>query len=259
MIPRSPARAQDGCGWQRLWREAFTEPRALLAWLGLERLAAALPPKPPHGFAMRVPRPFAARMRRGDPRDPLLRQVLPLRAELDEIEGYGADAVGDLAARRARGLLVKYRGRALLIATGACAVHCRYCFRRHFPYGEEHAGADRWRAALAALAADPGLRELILSGGDPLSLATARLAELAEGLRAIPHLRTLRIHTRLPVVLPARVDGELLDWLSALPWRRVVVIHANHPAELDGEVAAACRALADAGCILLNQAVLLRG
>ena len=159
----------------------------------------------------------------------------------------------------ARGVIRKYHGRALLVATGACAVHCRYCFRRHFPYAEETAAAEGWRDAVAAIAADPSIDEVILSGGDPLALATPKLAELTDALAAIPHLRRLRIHTRLPIVLPERVDAALLDWLRALPWPVAVVVHANHANEFDAGVDAAMAALRGAGATLLNQAVLLRG
>jgi EF-P beta-lysylation protein EpmB len=153
----------------------------------------------------------------------------------------------------------KYHGRVLLIATGACAVHCRYCFRRHFPYGEALAARERWRGALDWIRAEPSITEVIVSGGDPLALATERLAELTDGLRAIAHVRQLRIHTRLPVVLPERVDGELLTWLSALPWPVAVVVHANHGNEIDPAVATALAALRGAGCTVLNQSVLLAG
>jgi EF-P beta-lysylation protein EpmB len=206
-----------------------------------------------------VPRGFVARMRRGDADDPLLLQVLPRAAELRDVPGFTRDAVGDLDARAGRGVLHKYRGRALLVATGSCAVHCRYCFRRHFPYGDETAAANRWHDAIAALGADPSIEEAILSGGDPLSLSTPKLAELTDALAAIPHLKRLRIHTRLPVVLPERIDDDLLRWLAALPFGRVVVIHANHANELDASVAHACAKLAAAGATLLNQSVLLRG
>ena len=156
-------------------------------------------------------------------------------------------------------MLHKYQGRALLVATGSCAVHCRYCFRRHFPYGEQTAAADRWRAALDYLAADPDIEEVLLSGGDPLSLATPKLAEFTDALAALPRVRRLRLHTRLPVVLPERVDDELLAWLAALPWPVVVVIHANHGNEIDDSVAAALARLRGTGAQVLNQAVLLRG
>src|SRR5690606_1731012 len=162
-------------------------------------------------------------------------------------------------ARAGHGVIRKYRGRALLVATGSCAINCRYCFRRHFPYAEETAAAGNWREAVATIAADPGIDEVILSGGDPLSLATPKLAELTTALAAIPHVRRLRIHSRLPVVLPARVDDELLGWLGTLPWPLAFVIHANHGNEFDPAVDAALARLRGAGAILLNQAVLLRG
>lgn len=260
MITANRRRAQPPArNWQQLWREAVTDPLDLLRLVGLEHRAGELLPGRDTGFALRVPRGFVARMRPGDPADPLLRQVLPLAAELAPAPGYSTDAVGDLAARSAHGVLQKYAGRALLIATGSCAVNCRYCFRRHFPYAEETAAANHWREALAAVAADTGIDELILSGGDPLSLSNAKLAELGQALRALPQVVRLRIHSRLPVVLPQRVDEGLTEWLAALPLQKVVVIHANHANEFDAEVDAACARLRDAGCTLLNQAVLLRG
>ncbi|HRQ34085.1 EF-P beta-lysylation protein EpmB [Denitratimonas tolerans] len=257
MIPATPRAAQPS-DWRRQYRDAITRPHELLALLGLTHLADRVPADAA-GFPLRVPRAFAARMRHGDPDDPLLRQVLPLDEETRCAPGFGIDAVGDLAARETRGLLHKYEGRALLIATGSCAVNCRYCFRRHFPYAEETAAANGWREAVAHLLASPDIHEVLLSGGDPLALSTAKLAELTAALRAAPHLKRLRIHSRLPVVLPARVDDALLDWLAALPWPVVMVIHANHAQEIDPSVAAACAALASRPVRLYNQSVLLRG
>lgn len=254
-----PAMAEDPSrDWRRPWRDAVTEPLELLRLLGLEALADRIPTDAA-GFPLRVPRGFVARMRPGDPADPLLRQVLPLDLETLEVEGFGLDAVGDADARSGRGVLQKYQGRALLVATGSCAVHCRYCFRRHYPYGEDSAAANAWQAALDTLAADPSVDEVILSGGDPLSLSTAKLRELSERLLALPQVRRLRIHTRLPVVLPERIDAELLHWLGALPLQKVVVIHANHANEFDAAVAHALSGLRAAGATVLNQAVLLRG
>lgn len=244
--------------WQRLWREAVTDPRELLRMLGLEHLAERLLPAADTGFATRVPRGFIARMRHADPQDPLLLQVLAQGAELESVPGFGRDAVGDLDAITATGVLHKYHGRALLIATGACAVHCRYCFRRHFPYAQETAAAAGWRDAVAHLREDTSIEEVILSGGDPLSLSTAKLRELSNALRPIEHVRRLRIHTRLPIVLPQRVDDELCEWLGNLPWPVAVVIHANHANEIDTQVVAACRRLRETGAVLLNQSVLLR-
>ena len=212
------------------------------------------------GFPLRVPRGFVARMRHGDPDDPLLLQVLPRRGRTRSRSRIRPRC--GRRSRRARGARACCRntqGRALLIATGSCAVHCRYCFRRHFPYAEQTAAANRWQAAIAHLRGDASISEVILSGGDPLSLSTPKLAELTDALADIPHVRRLRIHTRLPIVLPERVDAELLDWLRALPCRSVVVLHANHANEIDESVADACARLREAGATLLNQSVLLRG
>ncbi|MCE4370473.1 EF-P beta-lysylation protein EpmB [Xanthomonas hortorum] len=266
MIPAAPLALQpsqpstlQSPRWQQQWRDAVRDPRELLALLGLDAAAAGISAEAAAQFPLRVPRAFVARMRRGDLHDPLLRQVLPLDAEMRLVPGFGLDAVGDGAAKTADGVIQKYRGRALLIATGSCAVHCRYCFRRHFPYAEETAARDGWREAVAAIAADPGIDEVLLSGGDPLSLATSKLAELTDALAAIGHIKRLRIHSRLPVVLPERVDAPLLAWLRSLPWPVAFVIHANHANEFDAEVDAAMHALREAGAQLLNQAVLLRG
>jgi EF-P beta-lysylation protein EpmB len=235
------------------------DPRELLGLLGLDAAAAGISDAAAAQFPLRVPRGFIARMRPGDLADPLLRQVLPVDAEMRIVPGFSFDAVGDGAAKKADGVIQKYRGRALLVATGSCAVNCRYCFRRHFPYADETAARDGWAGAVASIAADPAIDEVILSGGDPLSLATPKLAELTAQLAAIPHIRRLRIHSRLPVVLPERVDAALLQWLSALPWPVAFVIHANHASEFDASVDAALAALRGAGVQLLNQAVLLRG
>ncbi|UPG93262.1 EF-P beta-lysylation protein EpmB [Luteibacter aegosomatissinici] len=253
--PRLPTPAQ---GWREAWRDAITDAGELLRAVGLGHRADLLPPDDA-GFPLRVPRGFVARMRHGDPADPLLLQVLPRAAEHVEAPGYSVDAVGDMAAKAGHGLLHKYDGRALLIASGSCAVNCRYCFRRHFPYGEEIAAAAQWREALAHVAADTSIREVILSGGDPLSLATHKLDELTRGLAGMPHVIRLRIHTRLPVVLPERIDDAFVAWLAALPVQKVVVLHANHANEFDGSVDAACARLREAGATLLNQSVLLRG
>src|SRR5690554_5294882 len=258
MIPAAPVPMQPP-RWQQAWRESVRDPRELLAMLGLEKAAPGASDAAAAQFPLRVPRGFVARMRHGDRHDPLLRQVLPLDEEMRPVPGFDPDAVGDGAARAGRGLIRKYRGRALLIATGSCAVNCRYCFRRHFPYAEETAAAAGWREAVAAIAADPGIDEVILSGGDPLSLSTPKLAELSEALAAVPHLRRLRIHSRLPIVLPERVDDGFSAWLGALPWPATVVVHANHGNEFDPAVDAAMARLRGAGATLLNQAVLLRG
>lgn len=245
--------------WQQRWREAIRDPRELLRQLGLDPVELGVSDEASGHFAVRVPPGFAARMRHGDRHDPLLRQVLPITDELKIVPGFSLDAVGDGAAKKATGVIQKYRGRALLVTTGSCAINCRYCFRRHFDYGTENAAREGWRDAVDAIAQDPDIDEVILSGGDPLSLATHKLVELTQALRQIPHLRRLRIHSRLPVVLPERVDDELAQWLGSLPWPVAFVIHANHANEFDATVDAAMARLREAGATLLNQAVLLRG
>jgi len=245
--------------WQRELAEAITSPEELAAALGLNPadLAGAL--EAGRRFRLRVPRSFVDRMRRGDLSDPLLRQILPVGAELADDAGYIDDPVGERSALRAPALLQKYHGRALLITTPTCAVHCRYCFRREFPYAEQSVETPRWSEALAEIAADPTLEEIILSGGDPLSLSNARLDNLTRALAAIPHVRRIRVHTRQPVVLPSRVDEGLLHWLRASTLPMVMVLHVNHPNELDADLSAACAKLRATGVTLLNQSVLLAG
>ncbi len=259
MIARTQACLQPE-GWQRELAEGYRLPAELLADLGLTAADIDVDLDPRNPFPMRVPASYARRIRRHDPHDPLLRQVLPLRDERALAPpDYTRDPVGDLHAELTPGVLHKYHGRALLITTGACAVHCRYCFRRHFPYAESAAGTDAWQPALTALAEDGTLQEVILSGGDPLALGSRRLGELIGGLTALPHLRRLRLHTRLPVVLPTRIDDALLGQLSATKLKTVMVIHANHANEIDGEVKEALARLHAAGVTLFNQSVLLRG
>lgn len=243
--------------WKLLLREAFRDVDQLLAFVGLSRADLALSASA--SFPLLVPRGFAERMRHGDAADPLLRQVIPLAEEDQPAPGFLSDPVGDLARTRGPGLIHKYPHRVLLIATGSCAVHCRYCFRRHFPYSEELAAREQWGEAVAQIGADDSIHEVILSGGDPLSLATAKLQELSDALSAFKHLRRFRIHTRWPIALPERVDPELLRWLSGLPWPLTIVLHANHAREFDDNVDAALLRLRGAGAVLLNQSVLLRG
>lgn len=245
--------------WQQELADAIRDPAELLQLLDLDSgLLPAARAAAAH-FPLRVPRGFVSRMRPGNPHDPLLRQVLPLADELHPATGYLSDPVGDLDAMQAGGVLHKYHGRVLLVATGACAIHCRYCFRRHFPYAEANAAAGAFAAALDYLRHRPEISEVILSGGDPLVLNDRRLAELTEALATIPHLRRLRIHSRLPIVLPSRIDDSLLDWFTGSRLAPVLVVHANHPQELSAEVAGAAAKLRQRGVLLLNQAVLLAG
>ncbi|MCP1673736.1 EF-P beta-lysylation protein EpmB [Natronocella acetinitrilica] len=245
--------------WQKLYADAVSDPAELLRLLDLEPELANGMDDAQRQFSLRVPRGFIARMEPGNRHDPLLLQVLPLPQETAlQPTQFIDDPVDDHAAMLAPGLLQKYSGRALLVATGACAINCRYCFRRHFPYADANAASANWGPALEQLAGDRDITEVILSGGDPLVLSDRRLRALTDHLRELPHIRTLRIHTRMPIVLPERIDEGLLEWLTGLHQQIVVVLHGNHPAEFDANVDRACGALRGVGATLLNQSVLLR-
>jgi len=213
-------------------------------------------------FPFRATDYYLSLVRPGDPDDPILRQVLPDGRELqDPTGGFCADAVGDLhpGNHPVPGLVHKYRGRALLVTTGACPVHCRFCFRRNYPY-QELAEAGRLHSqALDVIAADVSITEVILSGGDPLSLSDESLAGILDKLREIRHVRRVRLHTRYPVVLPERITDELVALLAEHPQRVWLVTHFNHPRELAPPALAACDRLQRAGVTVLNQSVLLRG
>lgn len=248
-----------GDTWNDELRLAVRDPAQLIDALELPISLHDLTPQAARSFPLFAPWPYIARMRKGDLSDPLLRQVLPLAEEMDERPGFAADPVGDMKALLQPGLLQKYRGRALLITAGACAVHCRYCFRRHYPYSESPKSPDDWQPVLEQLAAEPTIDEVIFSGGDPLTLVDSHLAELTQRIATIPHVQRLRIHTRLPIVIPQRVTAELLEWLCGTRLAPIMVIHANHPQEIDEPTAAALARLVDAGIPVLNQSVLLRG
>lgn len=251
--------AQADVTWQRELAGAVRTLPALLAALKIpeqdvpEASAAAV-----ESFRLLVPQSFLNRMQPGNPGDPLLLQVLPQAAEQRQVSGFVADPVGDAEARLAPGLLQKYDGRALLIATGSCAVHCRYCFRRDYPYSEEPRRKSDWEPAIAQLHQDAEITEVILSGGDPLMLQDDRLAWLVKQIDEIPHVQRIRLHTRLPVVLPSRVTDQLIETLLSTRCQVIVVIHANHAHEIVGDCRAALRRLVTSGLPVLNQAVLLK-
>ncbi|MDG2221919.1 MAG: EF-P beta-lysylation protein EpmB [Rubripirellula sp.] len=210
-------------------------------------------------FPTFVPLEFLRRMKPGDPDDPLLRQVLPIAAEDSQQQGESSDPVGDLDSLSAPGLLHKYHGRALLVVSGACGVHCRYCFRREFPYQQESGPVDRWNQAIEYLRRNPEIEEVLLSGGDPLTLTDPALSHLIDRLETVGHVRRLRIHTRMPIVIPQRVTDQLVDRLADSRLTAWFVVHANHPHELDEHVLNALARLIDRGIPVLNQAVLLKG
>ncbi|WP_323845796.1 EF-P beta-lysylation protein EpmB [Microbulbifer magnicolonia] len=259
IVARETAADSASRRWQDELADLVTDPAELIELLGLspEQLPAAL--RASGAFALRVPRPFLKRIRPGDPRDPLLLQVLPGAPELQASPGFSADPLEEAKANPVPGVVHKYRGRLLLIAAGQCAVNCRYCFRRQFPYGDNHLSRRQWQAALDYIRSRSEVREVILSGGDPLVLNDRQLGWLAAELAEIPHLDKLRVHTRLPVVAPSRINDDLLAWLTGSRLKPVLVLHCNHANEIDAEVRAALAKLRGAGVTLLNQAVLLQG
>lgn len=261
-MPTSPALRPVplAADWREQLRDVITDSAALLAELGLSAAEAGVSEQACADFSLRVPRAFVRRMRAGDPADPLLRQVLATNDELSSPAGYGPDPTGETAGAIPRaGIIHKYHGRLLLVVTGGCAVNCRYCFRRHFPYGDNQNSRREWRQALDYVAADSSVTEVILSGGDPLVADDDYLAELCGHIAAIPHVRRLRVHSRLPIVLPDRVTPALLDALSPAGLQTVMVVHCNHANEIDAEVGRAFARIREGGMTLLNQSVLLAG
>ncbi len=257
--PFPTAHLQGSASWQQQLKHAFTDMESLCDYLGLVLAELPVSIAANRQFPLRVPLSFAGRMEKGNPNDPLLRQVLPIHDELAAYPGFTDDPVGDLAAARQTGLLHKYHGRVLLINTGGCAINCRYCFRRNFPYAELQLGKQAERAALAYVAENLSVSEVIFSGGDPLLLSDGRLSRLLSKVAAIAHVKRIRIHSRLPIVLPARMTRRLADALQASGKQIVIVMHCNHANELDEEVLAGCRRLRPYPFTLLNQAVLLKG
>lgn len=258
IIPRTEATVQRA-NWQNLLAQAVKDPKVLFDYLQLpkESLPSALLAE--HDFPLRAPIGYLDKIKKGDLNDPLLKQVLPTADEDLPHPDFVMDPVGDKAAMSQPGLLHKYQGRALLVTTGACAVHCRYCFRRHFPYSENNPGESQWQSAMEHLRQDPSIKELILSGGDPLTLSDKRLAQLVQQLEQIPHLTRLRIHTRLPVVIPERIDDQLLAWIDNSRLKVIFVLHINHPNEIDQQLGQALLPLTQRNISIYNQAVLLKG
>jgi EF-P beta-lysylation protein EpmB len=258
IIPECAASLQTP-SWQQALSRAFSDLTSLLDYLHLSKNDLKEMNLALEDFSLRVPREFAALMRPGDANDPLLRQILPTGQELLPLPGFINNPVGDREAEVQPGLLHKYHGRALVIATGACGVHCRYCFRRHYPYEKGSASPKQWTSILAHLVQDETIHEVILSGGDPLMMSDEKLKSWISDLSTIPHLQRLRIHTRLPVIVPQRVTPELLKSLSSSHLKSILVIHANHPNELSAQVGKAIALLKQQGITLLNQSVLLKG
>ncbi len=258
MIARIMASWQGG-GWQKSLARAVNDPKTLLQMLNLDLNQLPALQLAARDFPLRVPLGFIRRMQPGDSRDPLLLQVLPRAEELQAVDGFQCDPLQEQESMVTPGLLHKYHGRVLLTLTGACAIHCRYCFRRHFPYTDANPLGEHLQQALDYIATSPDIEEVILSGGDPLSLSESRLYILSQGLNRIKHVKRLRIHTRLPIVLPERVDQAFLQWLEQVRATVIMVVHSNHANEIDADVMQALDKLRQYNVTLLNQAVLLRG
>lgn len=254
MVTRTDRQTQS---WQRQLAQGIADPRQLLQQLSLGKHLANVTAD--QQFRTRVPQCFVARMRPGDIDDPLLRQVLPLSEELTYTPGFSHDPLAEAQYNPLPGLLHKYHGRVLLTLTGSCAINCRYCFRRHFPYAANNPGGKQWIEILHYLNQDATIREVIFSGGDPLLLNDQQLAKLSQQIAAISHIKTLRIHSRLPVVLPDRITPTLIKLLSDIPLQNVLVIHCNHANEIDNTVKQALQQLKTTDVTLLNQSVLLKG
>jgi EF-P beta-lysylation protein EpmB len=245
--------------WQKSLANLITDPKELLTLLKIDESWLERAVYASRAFPLRVTRSFVSRMVSGDIHDPLLKQVLPLAAELDELADYTTDPLQEQLVNPIPGLLHKYAGRVLVMPTGACAIHCRYCFRRHFPYHDNNLGAEGLHAHIDYLQQNPEITEVILSGGDPLVINDSVLGRLCERLRALPQLKRLRIHSRLPIVLPERITLDLIETLLQSGLQLILVIHCNHPQEINHEVIAALAKLRVHGITLLNQMVLLKG
>jgi L-lysine 2,3-aminomutase len=243
--------------WQRELARAVRDPVELCRLLGLPAAEAAV--QAAQGFSILVPRPYLARIHAKDPSDPLLLQVLPRREELSRTPGFTPDPLGESHALCGPGLLWKYQNRILIVATPSCAVHCRFCFRRYFPFDVSPLSPSKWDEVFEKIASEPSIHEIILSGGDPLTIPDAQLSQIVAKFSQISHLRRLRIHTRLPIMIPLRVCDDLIDWIKGCGLPTIMVVHVNHPAEIDAEVAAALGRLVDAGIPVLSQGVLLAG
>ncbi len=245
--------------WQQQLAEAFNNIEDLCRYLHLSPDDLPVSVAAAENFPLRVPLSFAACMEKGNPHDPLLRQVLPIKGELFYYPGFNNDPVGDLAAATQTGVLHKYHGRVLFINTGSCAINCRYCFRRNFPYADLQLSKQKEDSAVQYIQDDASISEVILSGGDPLLLSDSRLTRLIQQLDIIKHLKRIRIHSRLPIVLPARITGEFINTLTQSSKQIIIVVHCNHANEISDGVIASCKSLKNAGITLFNQTVLLKG
>lgn len=256
IIPKKPISVEHN--WQKELAGSFTDPAKLLQHLGLDEEKYAQHIKARRLFPMRVPRHFADLMEKGNPNDPLFLQVMPLSDEFLTSPGYSEDPLEEHDTT-GKGILHKYDSRVLLMVRTGCAVNCRYCFRRHFPYADNAVSKHQWEEVLQYIQAHDNINEVIFSGGDPLMAKDDHLAWLANEIASINHVKRLRIHTRLPVVLPERINNAFVNWFTALPIQKVLVLHANHANEMSEALKSRLITLREKGVTLLNQSVLLKG
>ena len=248
----------DENSWQKDLRQVITDPKKLLTLLDIDATEYLQHFKAKQLFPVRVPLPFIKRMKKNDINDPLLKQVMPLSSEFVITDGYITDPLKEHDTV-AEGLLHKYKNRVLMIVKAGCAINCRYCFRRHFPYQENSPNKQRWQQALDYIAEHPEISEVIFSGGDPLMANDEYLSWLIKQIEAISHVKRLRIHTRLPVVIPNRITNNLVDLLSHTRLKTTMVLHINHSNEIDDDFIKALEPLKNARIPLFNQSVLLKG
>ncbi|MGY4677405.1 EF-P beta-lysylation protein EpmB [Pasteurella sp. P03HT] len=244
--------------WTDHLANAISDPKILLKTLNLPIHAFEKDIAARQLFPMRVPLPFVAKMEKGNPNDPLFLQVMTAYDEFTQVEGFTTDPLEEQEAI-VPSVLHKYHNRLLLMVKGGCAINCRYCFRRHFPYADNKGNKTNWQKALDYIAERPEIEEVIFSGGDPLMAKDHELAWLIEQLDQIPHIKRLRIHTRLPVVIPQRITDALCQILAASRLQKVCVTHINHPNEIDALLSQALAKLKHINVTLLNQSVLLKG
>jgi EF-P beta-lysylation protein EpmB len=254
-----PIQTKNNISWSQHLSQALTSLPELVKHLGLSEKLSQQGIEAHQSFKLLVPRPYLSRIEYGNPNDPLLLQILPSAAEMQKVTGYTKDPLEEADHNPQKAIVHKYKRRLLVITTGTCAVNCRYCFRRHFPYGDNQLAQAEWQSVIEYLEKHPEVNEVILSGGDPLMMKDALLADKIGLLEALPQIKRLRIHSRLPVVIPARVCDDMLTWINKSRLDIIMVWHINHANEMDNELAQAAFKLKQAGVTLLNQGVLLKG
>lgn len=255
MMPLPGLALQQVTLWKTILRKNFTSISALADFLELSFEQRSQLIQNPN-FPLNLPLRLAQKMAKGTLDDPLFKQFVPLQKELIETSFFKADPVCDKSFLKQKKLLKKYEGRVLLLCTSACAMHCRYCFRQNFPYETDE---KSFHEELKWIEKHLSVHEVILSGGDPLSLSDEKLEKILLPLASMSHIHRIRFHTRFPIAIPERIDKGFLKLIKQLPQQLYFVIHCNHPKELDAEVFNCLKSLQKTGSVVLNQSVLLKG